>query len=34
MNITVYPRANESNDSGLRKAVQKLGIWIGAGKTY
>lgn len=30
MNITVYLGANEGNDPVLRKAVQKLGTWIGA----
>ena len=29
MNITVYLGANEGNDPCLRKAVEKLGTWIG-----
>ena len=29
MNITVYLGANEGNDPCLRKAVEKLGAWIG-----
>ena len=29
MNITVSLGANEGNDPGLRKAVEKLGAWIG-----
>ena len=29
MNITVYLGANEGNDPCLRKAVERLGAWIG-----
>lgn len=31
MHITVYLGANEGNDPCLRKAVEELGTWIGAG---
>ena len=31
MHITVYLGANEGNDPSLRRAVEELGTWIGAG---